>query len=84
MYKLEACYVHLLLLFLQPLSGDPSVIQSRAELSAKLKKAEEYKTKMFEREEVNDEIQGLAAQEMAKIKHMVRRNIFDNQDCICI
>ena len=27
---------------------------------------------MYEREEVNDEIQGLAAQEMAKIKHMVK------------
>ena len=48
------------------------VIQSKVELAVKLKKAEEYKAKMFEREEVNDEIQGLAAQETAKIKHMVR------------
>ena len=27
---------------------------------------------MYEREEVNDEIQGLATQEIAKIKHMVK------------
>ena len=32
---------------------------------------------MYEREEVNDEIQGLAAQEIAKIKHMVMSSLMN-------
>ena len=47
------------------------MFQSKSELDEKLKKAELFKDKFYKKEEENDELQGLATQELAKVKHMV-------------
>lgn len=45
-------------------------------MAARLNDAEDLHSQLNKREEENDEIHGLAAQESAKIKHMVwRRNV---------
>ncbi|KAJ8311251.1 hypothetical protein KUTeg_011208 [Tegillarca granosa] len=45
--------------------------EEKQELIDKIKEIEEYKHKLFKREEENDEFQGLATQELAKVKHML-------------
>lgn len=45
--------------------------QEKQTLIDRVKQLEEEKSLRFKREEESDELQGLAAQETAKIKHMV-------------
>ena len=47
------------------------LLQSKAELSTKLEKAEQMKSKIFQLEEENDEVQNFTTQELYKVKHMV-------------
>ena len=50
--------------------------QEKEELQAKLTEYEKYKDKLYKREEETEELQGLATQELAKIKHLV--NMIDS------
>lgn len=50
--------------------------QERQELNKQLKEAQEYKDKYLKREADVDEVQDLATQELAKVKHMVCCHIF--------
>uniref|UniRef100_A0A0L8I5J5 Golgin subfamily A member 1 n=1 Tax=Octopus bimaculoides TaxID=37653 RepID=A0A0L8I5J5_OCTBM len=46
-------------------------IQEKAELRSQLEEVEKLKEKFYKQEEENDEFQGLATQELAKIKHLL-------------
>ena len=46
-------------------------LQENVDLQRKLREAMGYRDKFFKNEEANDEFQGLATQELAKVKHMV-------------
>ncbi|XP_021354989.1 golgin subfamily A member 1-like [Mizuhopecten yessoensis] len=45
--------------------------EEREEVEQRLQQVGDYKEKFFKREEENDEFQGLATQELAKVKHML-------------
>ncbi|XP_046558275.1 golgin subfamily A member 1-like isoform X4 [Haliotis rubra] len=51
------------------------------ELAANLKQEEDYKHRLFQREEEQDEVQGLTTQELAKVKHMLLITQEDLSQC---